>query len=349
MLQGSKLDSIQFLRAVAACMVVVGHALTESLQLAGGDTVGVSQVWQYGVDVFFVISGFIMVITNYNLFGEARSFPLFIKKRIIRIVPTYWLFTILMVLAILVFPTQLNKAKFDLAHVISSFLFLPFPNPAGGDHPVLSLGWTLNYEMFFYALFSAFIVFPRRLGLSLMAVVLCLLPLAGMYLDMDSLPFSFWTNSIILEFLFGMLIGVVFKQYGAIFDRLIFVAVLVAALAIFLVSVGLPRFMHAGVPAALVVLAFALYTPINDLAFIRVIGRWIGDSSFSLYLSHPFSLAIAKVVWVHTVGVGHFSAYAVFGFFAALVGGLASYWLIEKPSVELLSRHLIKSRPPRAA
>lgn len=331
MLQRSKLDSIQFLRAAAAGMVVVEHALTEAMQLAGKDTTGISHGWQYGVDIFFVISGFIMVITNYKLFGNAGSSWLFIKKRIIRIVPTYWFFTILMVLAILAFPTQLNKAKFDLAHVIASFIFLPFPNPAGGDHPVLGVGWTLNYEMFFYALFAVFLVFPRALGLSLMAVVLCLLPLAGKYLGADSLPFSFWANSIILEFLFGMLIGVVFKRCGAAFGRFAYVAALGLALAVFLVSAGLPRFIYAGVPAALLVLAFALYTPINDPAFIRVIGRWIGDSSFSLYLSHPFSLAIAK-----------------FGFFASLVGGVVSYWLIEKPAAELLSRRLIKPRPSTA-
>ena len=120
--------------------------------------------WLAGVDIFFVISGFIMVYASSRWFGSAQSPRVFLAHRIARIVPLYWATTMLYLAVVLFAPALLNSEYLAPGFVISSFLFIPAARPDGLVQPLYSLGWTLNYEMFFYALFAIAIAFPRRRG-----------------------------------------------------------------------------------------------------------------------------------------------------------------------------------------
>ncbi len=154
------LNGIQALRAYAALSVMVGHAVKEWSATYGlADPFNV-QPLLYGVDIFFVVSGYIMYRTSHHLFGSASGVTLFALKRLIRIVPLYWAFTTLMVGVLVVMGDQLRSTQFDLWNVVSSYFFIPSERPDGRIAPVLSLGWTLNYEMFFYAIFAAGLLFP---------------------------------------------------------------------------------------------------------------------------------------------------------------------------------------------
>ena len=118
--------------------------------------------WLAGVDIFFVISGFIMVYASSRWFGSARAPRVFLAHRIARIVPLYWA-TMMVYLAVLLLTPWLLNSEYLAPHfVIASFLFIPAARPDGLVQPLYSLGWTLNYEMFFYALFAIAIAFPRR-------------------------------------------------------------------------------------------------------------------------------------------------------------------------------------------
>src|SRR6185437_16127795 len=108
--------------------------------------------------------------------GSPRAF---LVRRLIRVVPPYWLFTSAMLLATALFSTRIAHPALDGWHVLASYLFVPWKNPYGRFYPVLILGWTLNFEMFFYALFALGLHWPKRRGLLFIGVSLSVLALCG--------------------------------------------------------------------------------------------------------------------------------------------------------------------------
>jgi exopolysaccharide production protein ExoZ len=175
------LSSIHYLRALAAVAVVESHA-TRGL------------LGQAGVDVFFVISGFIM----WTITSRETAPRIFFQRRLIRIVPLYWTATLIMAF----------HQKVAVDAVVKSLYFIPFFGEKGQIWPVLVPGWTLNYEMFFYVLVGATLLLPRRIQLACLIVGLCSLSLSH--------PFVVWlrdpvlltyTNPLVLEFLAGILIA----------------------------------------------------------------------------------------------------------------------------------------------
>lgn len=158
-----------------------------------------------GVDIFFIISGFIMVHAthNFDLAGSRRELAVdFFVRRAIRIVPLYWL--------ALLFQNRhaLRQGNFDFS-LLHDFLFIPrlsqvLPNEV---LPSLIVGWTLNFEMFFYVLFGAAILFGGRKYLAL-TFSLFLLVLAGQIWKFDSAPLRVWTSGMLGEFALG--VGVYF-------------------------------------------------------------------------------------------------------------------------------------------
>lgn len=139
-----RIDSIQLLRAVAAIAVVTQHV---PIPIFGDG------LW--GVDLFFVISGFIMC------HATARSGRNFFLKRIIRIVPLYWLGTLFIYALALTLPQLLNTTTANPVDLLKSLLFIPFIK-GGIPVPIVFQGWTLNYEMFFYGLFWISLLVSRR-------------------------------------------------------------------------------------------------------------------------------------------------------------------------------------------
>jgi len=144
-----KLPGLQALRGLAAVMVLIGHVLAEAehyfaLSLPG-DTIPRTR----GVDIFIVISGFVITLSAQRYMGRPWAF---LWRRLLRVAPLYYVFTTLMVAALLLLPGAVKDTPLDPAQIISSYVFFPYARPDGLIAPVLSLGWTLNYEIFFYAL-----------------------------------------------------------------------------------------------------------------------------------------------------------------------------------------------------
>ncbi|RYG23519.1 MAG: acyltransferase, partial [Burkholderiales bacterium] len=141
----TKLYSVQYLRAAAALLVVVAHAFSYQMGLGNPLVVEAGEV---GVTLFFAISGFIMVhVTGPGSFSAGD----FLVRRIVRIVPLYWLFTALAASLAVLAPALFKTTVFTWPHFIQSLLFIAHEAPnRGGTSPLLSLGWTLNYEAFFY-------------------------------------------------------------------------------------------------------------------------------------------------------------------------------------------------------
>ena len=240
--------TLQYLRALAALMVVFHHAgeqLAPHGQLVLPVDAGVGQA---GVDIFFVLSGFIMVYITHGRSGpEARSGarsgaksgassqagtgtrigprlpgPLaFWRDRAIRVVPIYWIYTGLMVAIVLAAPGLVSSAVFDPLHVLTSYLFIAAPHPRfeGFAWPVLLQGWTQNFEMVFYALFGLSLVLRSALwGVVATTLALCALILWGVAQGAGSPPVRpvlvFYTHPLFLEFAAGMGLGLAYLGAG---------------------------------------------------------------------------------------------------------------------------------------
>lgn len=266
-------QSIQYLRALAALGVVVVHTSPAEHPFMTGNA---------GVDIFFVISGFIM----WSITEERPASPAaFLKDRLIRIAPLYWLLTTLLVVGALVVPKLLPNLRIDLPYVAGSYLFVPMrpPGSTGADPiwPVLVQGWTLNYEMFFYVLFSLCLFLRPSLRLAAISLTLLCCVMAGpFYRGSNALVLSF-TDPIFLEFLAGIVLGVCFRRgllpsrgWGYGFIALGVIVLLGCALT----SVTQPRLLAWGIPAVLLVggaLVVETTGRIPQLPWLRLIGDFL--------------------------------------------------------------------------
>jgi exopolysaccharide production protein ExoZ len=203
--------SLQALRAIAAWMVVMDHALLELTGNAGENWI-TRVAWALGssgVSVFFVVSGFIMVHISWTNFGTSKAAANFMQRRIIRIVPLYWAATILAFAFHRVSGT--HGAVDGWRELGYSLVFVPYP---GGDQswsPVLSQGWTLNFEIMFYFLFAIGLFFPRRVALAAIVGLLVAFVLFGSYIPNASL--AYLASPIVLWFALGMALAILWHRF----------------------------------------------------------------------------------------------------------------------------------------
>jgi len=340
----AQLKSIQVLRAVAALGVLTLHAATEKITFLGGEPGPFRNflLGAAGVDLFFVISGFVMVYSSESLFGRGDGPRKFLLRRIARIAPLYWAVTA----AIIAYIYAVHGAKlweiYTPASLVASFLFWPYPRIDGFAFPVHLLGWTLNFEMFFYAVFAAAIVLPRRAAVATVVIAFAALVALGRHVVLP-LPFQFWANSIILEFCYGMLIALAYRE-GVRLPPLAAWALGAAAVAGFVAALTPNsewRLLFWGLPSAALVASCALsestWRPGPAGRFVGL----LGDASYSLYLVHPLAFPLVRWTvgrWIDFSGVPW--VYAAIAFIAAIAASVACYWAFERPITRALQRRL---------
>lgn len=323
--------SLQYLRAVAALMVVAFHASEKLGAMMGNDDVPAFTLGLAGVDIFFVISGFIMLATTR---GKDVTPADFARRRFERIVPLYWLLTSLVLFVVMVRPGLLATATFDGAHVAASYLFLPWTHPALDAHlPLLVPGWTLNYEIAFYALFAASLLLPARIRVPGLIVALSLAAFSGLLVPAGTI-LAFYTDPIILEFAAGLLLASVWQRGLAISRTSALCLVGIGFLLLHLGSHSdLPRIVWAGIPALLIVTGAVHADTGKDRQPMRL-PMLLGDASYSIYLSHVIALPVLAKVWI-AAGYGAAGAEAPIFLalalvFSALVGA-GFYGAVERP------------------
>ncbi|MEL7091920.1 MAG: acyltransferase [Pseudomonadota bacterium] len=319
------LPGLQLLRALAALMVLVGHVLAEAEHYFALSLPGNAVPWTRGVDIFFVISGFVITLSAARYLGQPAAF---FWRRVVRVVPLYWLFTTLMVAALLLLPGGVKDTTLDPAQILSSYGFIPYERADGRIAPVLSLGWTLNYEMLFYAIAALCLALPRPL-LAVTGVILGLATV-GLTLDAPIPQVRFWTNPILIEFLFGIGLARLWQRgfhvpHGAAAG---FALTCGLALLLILDATTLPRWVAAGIPAAIIVASGTLFCPQRAMP-----GMIWGDASYALYLSHRFALRAATLLLLPLLPatiVGAL-AYVVVVCACALGVGVLTHVFVEKP------------------
>lgn len=286
-----------------------------------------------GVDIFFVISGFIMLITT----ARSNTGPLeFMVRRLIRVVPLYWLLTIAMVLLWLAAPGLFKTLVLSPITLFQSLFFIPhFSNAFPNDiFPLLVPGWTLNFEMFFYALFAAALFLPRNIAPMVLCIAMAVLVGIGIVLGpFASAPLITYTSPLLLEFVAGVLIGQLWMQhpqgFGAITGWLIFATGW--ALLIGNHMVGGSHYFT--IASACLIVAGALNR--SFLAFKNQSLKVLGDATYAIYLSHIFSLGMMRFLWSRWAGSGgtylNAIAFATIGLVVSLLMGVAIYFWIERP------------------
>lgn len=265
-------NNIQILRGFAAINVIYYHIiLTSSSYNQPVNFFLFLNGWgENGVDIFFVISGF--VIFYVQSLKKRTAFE-FISARIIRIVPIYWVLTLCIIFLYLSFPYIFRELELNLIHVFSSFFFLNIIITK--IYPILSVGWTIEYEILFYFIFSLGIFFSlRNLPLIFSVITIGILVLIGLI------------NSIILEFILGMLSAKLyllgkFKKISKFFFLL---SLFFFILTIFF-KFELNRIFIYGLPSFLLISSIVNFKQSNNKLLI-----YLGDASYSIYLSQVFSV-----------------------------------------------------------
>ncbi|MER0237342.1 acyltransferase [Fulvimarina sp. MAC8] len=325
------LNNIQYLRGIAAVMVVAFHVLAPSARLDNSDAIPLFFAGQGGVDLFFVISGFIIWYTTRG--GDAEP-GRFLVRRLKRIVPLYWALTLLLAGIAIALPSVMVTTVFDPQHFIASLLFLPWPHPQLGEmNPVLFVGWSLNYEMAFYLVFALMIPFAPYVRGFLAVLFGMVIVGLGFAID-DGGIMDFYTSSIILEFLFGILIAMAFSTQLRLPVPVSIGLVAGGFIALFyLGSPDLNRVYWAGLPS-LAIVTGAVFWEKERQSHPLLLPMLLGAASYAIYLSHVFVLPLCQTLWnlfLPEIAGLWIVIYAAGVSAACLVAGIATYLMLEIP------------------
>lgn len=296
-----------------------------------------------GVSIFFVISGFIMYVT-----GRKLTAANFIRRRIARILPLYWSITLAVCAVAIAAPHAVRRTDVTLEYLAKSLFFIPYHNPTqlGLLFPILVPGWSLNYEIAFYALFSVALLAPPRWRTSIIGGALGTCALAGSLRPRPELLdiWGFYTSSQLLLFAAGIALGALYTQ--------------LQARAAEGVRPQLPRWACAGLaligfwmilgdwPGQVMGLTGSVAIVTGIVAWEHQYGlpRWrglllLGDASYSLYLVHLVAFGITRALWGHLGAHGALGAagFAATSMVAAVSLALVTYRFIELPALAMLT------------
>ena len=343
-LTGGVLYPVQYARAFAALAVFLYHISATVSSTFDGADVRVDAVGAAGVDLFFVVSGFIiaLVVSRGGAFRPGR----FLLARWWRVAPLYWFVTLALFALVATRPDLLQSTDADPWRLLRSLLFVP-----DDGSPILLVGWTLNYEMFFYALAALFAGLGDR-RLVWLAAALAGLVLLGALVPLPG-PFGFWADPIVLEFAFGIACFHLWRWSMPWRDSPLWPLLLGAGLLALLVQfereADASRVVLWGLPAAAILL--------GGLHAVRFRWEWLrrlGDWSYALYLVHLFVVVgtVRHIVpWLGPLGLPWWVHYATMTA-AVLALAWALHRWIERPlaQVRFQAPHLTPrraaSRPP---
>jgi exopolysaccharide production protein ExoZ len=342
------LFNIQVLRAIAALLVVHAHA-------AGPTGLGLRWVGGAdGVDLFFVISGFIIA------YVAALDPSQFMTRRLIRIVPIYWTSTIALYLLVLAMPRLFYTTSSDPVLLVRSLVFLPTASGlhpgVGIPHPTLSGGWTLNYEMYFYALFAVALAWSRHRATQLAgALLLAVLAVVQLTPLRDDPVAYFYGHPIVLEFAYGIAAFHVVRRVEARRravaaprgEKIALTTGVVLGLIALAFNTELfgvaPHWLTSGIPAFVVVVCAVLLERVHRVA---ITNRWVilaGDASYVMYLIHAYVVfGVLRLVIGHPQLTELGGQLATLGLMAvSIAAAIAIYRWYEQPILRALKRRFI--------
>jgi exopolysaccharide production protein ExoZ len=342
-----KIFSVQYLRGLAATMVVVAHSMMHPQRVPSTD---LERMASMGVLMFFVISGFIMVFIS----GEGRFAPgTFLKRRALRVVPLYWIMTVLVAIVAIAAPHLLKTSVYTHSHFLLSLLFIPHYDSAGVLAPLLKLGWTLNFEMFFYFCFAALAFLGATARVVVLSLVFAVLIALGLIFDFTNAFAHFYTGYVLGAFCVGTWIGLATIRgltiKGSPALQGLFALLTVGFLAAgFLLDHGtrggfIVTYCLALSAACLLVLGIGM----EDRVPVLRVPMLLGDASYSLYLVHMYVVGVVITIGHRLLPSVPLALLVMLTIAAAIVAGIVLHKLVEMPLLALLQRR--KAGPPASA
>ncbi|WP_313459676.1 acyltransferase [Stenotrophomonas sp.] len=342
----TRFDSLQVLRGIAALAVLIFHLrAVESKYIPGEALLGtVAAHADAGVDLFFVISGFVMAHVGRGRFSGFRAAGLFLMKRAWRVLPLYWLFTTLTIIMMMTFPAIVNSSYPDQS-VIKSYLLIPHT-----QLPVLAVGWTLIHEAYFYVVFAiAIAIIAER------ALTVCLIGWAAViaYAHLDgSQEMTPLRQLLISPLTFEFIVGVLAGLHWRKLPRQLASAMIVAGIALYLTgavgfadaSISAPdpwlRTATFGTASVLLVLGWVMRESRGERSAPSVLVA-LGNSSYSLYLSHVFVISAVGRLWAAVIpgqSWGHHFLFVLVATASACIAGHVIHRCFELPLLNLAHR-----------
>lgn len=323
--------SLQTLRFIAAFLIVYVHTAQTAFAVTGSTgfiPLGMVKAAHSGVDLFFVVSGVVIAITAPKMTAAE-----FMWRRLRRILPVYWFLCV---------PALLIAAKsgFGWREVLATILLWPATNVM--TEPLIPVAWTLCFEMLFYVS-AALVLLSRRLLYVLLAAYCVFLAFRNF-----SAVTQFLGNPIIIEFLLGVAIAQLPRFAPAKFGVLIGPALVVGAVAMGFApdgggittlegEDGFLRLAVYGLPAAITVFGAMQFEARQS------IWTYLGGASYTIYLTHPFLVAILWVLWQKFPIPSNLIVVA--GLAASILFAWRFYELVERPIMRLLPRTLSRTTP----
>jgi len=353
-----RIDEIQLLRGVAALMVCLFHLkglLNSSTSHFGTTFFGGGGM---GVSLFFIISGFIMVYITRKSDGSKLYVKNFMIKRLIRIIPLYYIMVLFWVFA---YDTHLDYFHKDYLTLVKTFCFVPiFDSPLGAAYgmPPLKVGWSLNYEIFFYFIFGISLFMKRFRYIMLFIaffVLVILVPLifAG-YVTFNPfvnyhfklLYFLMITNPIMLYFIMGVALGLLYNSTFCIRQKWLQIVLLALSIGLYLilyfrVSSVIYTFFGGLFTCSFLVFGFLFFNKERSLK-VPTLFVYLGDMSYSLYLIHP-TVIIVLPRFLRLIGFAGRLDGTVYFFvllFCIMALTILSYEFIEKRLLKRLATRL---------
>jgi len=320
---------IQYLRGFAALMVLWFHVCAHYHKDF--------HIGQAGVDIFFIISGFMMWFTTY---GSEVTVTSFVLKRLRRLVPLYWIVTLATIIVAHAIPESYSGIRMGTEEMFKSLFFIPYRNLNNPGWPIVLQGWTLNIEMLFYLIFALAVSKRPWQRLLIPTIILTSLVVIRAIFHPSS-AYALWTSPMLLELLAGLWIGFAFTS-GWLHHSSAGLALIVASVIIFTFCqwYGVPadrlRLIYFGIPALALVTGCLMVERNKDIPKIAAL-LFLGDASYSIYLWHTLTIVIVDAM-ERRLGMSDGIMAVPLLVVVLLLASLLGYVLIERPLLAKIPR-----------
>lgn len=328
-----KFNSLQVIRALSAIMIVGHHV---ALYMNDTSLPMINKVFfngWIGVDVFFVLSGFILYYTSYKKIGHKDQCKDFIFKRLSRIYPVYW---VVLSAVLIVWPSYFD-IRYEIKDILKSYLLVPQTKL-----PVLGVTWFLSYIVFFYLLFAMIIYFNKKISYPLISgwLIGVLLNSFGI-ISHPNFYFNFIFSNHFVEIVAGCLVAIIFIKKPLKKPILAISSGFILFLMIFnniingsIIRNSTESILLFSLAVGLIILGCAVYESINDLDFPKSILA-IGDASYAIFLTHFNILAFSK--FFNKRFVFHSTAEFLYYTIILISLGIIIYYVVEKNIIKYIN------------
>jgi exopolysaccharide production protein ExoZ len=348
-MRGPKIANLQALRGLAVLLVLLRHISVMENKYDPHDSFlpEFGNAGAGGVDLFFVISGFIMVTISRGRHQVPGGFREFLYRRAARIYPLYWIFSLVVFGVWLAQPAWVNQGSTQQIDLIGSFFLLPRALP-----PLLGQGWTLVHELYFYLMFAVCLLLPQRRLPTFLAGWSMALIFGWMFILSGTSAPTIWIlfHPFTAEFLLGAVSGLLVWHTSLGAGVAVFVAGC-GALSVFLASPGSETASTTSVLLRGLIMASVVHGAVaiergGRILLPRFLAN-IGEAAYSIYLSHILVISAVGRLWtpVAQPGLGDNVFIAIVMAAAAVGTGFGCHHFLELPLLRLTNGRRSEDAP----